>query len=414
MQRVRMSLPYYKDYGWEAEVICVNEEYIEGFRDPILSATLPSDLVVHKTKAFSTKITRKFGLGSLSIRAFLHIMRKGNSLLSEGNFDLVFFSTTAFHVCWLGRYWKKKFKLPFVIDLQDPWRNDYYNDKPKHLRPPKHAVFYQLHKYLEAQTMPLVDGIMSVSNGYLQMMEDRYGLISKNVPAKMIPFGASKIDFDLIETISNSTIPIQFNKQTINVLYVGAVTSFFLPIIEAFFKAYIKYESAEKNHHFYFIGTSYATQSEKKVKELATRLGLSHIVTEETNRLPYFQALSLLKKADILFVPGSMDVDYNASKIYNNILAETPIFSIFNQRSEVKNIVEASNAGIVVPLEGSETVTDLEEKIAARMKDFFGLEKISRSYSKEAIRSFSAETRVSEQANLFEQALVYFKNVKFS
>ena len=412
MQRIRMSLPHFKMYGWEAEVICVNEVFVEGFRDPLLSSTVPADIVVHHTKAFPSKFTRKFGLGSLSIRSFWQVMKKGNSLLRKGKFDLVYFSTTAFHVCWLGGYWKRKFNMPFVIDLQDPWRNDYYNDKPKHLRPPKHALFYQLHKYLEAQTMPMVDGIISVSHGYFQMMEDRYQLLTKGVPAKMIPFGASKIDFDVVDVNSSSLNSIQFNNEVVNVLYVGAVTSFFLPIIEAFFKAYIHYEHKEKNHHFYFIGTSYAATNEHKVKELAIKLGIEDQVTEVTNRLPYFQALSLLKKADILFVPGSMDIDYNASKIYNNILAGRPIFSIFNEKSEVKRIIEATNAGIVVPVNGNDSLREIEEKIKTKMIDFFGLEKKVMNYNMEAIGEFSAENSVKEQVELFENAVVYFQTKK--
>ena len=410
MHRVRMSLPYFRQFGWEAEVIAVNEKYVEGFRDPLLLETVPEEIVLHKTKAFSAQATRKFGLGSLSLRSFWHILRKGNAVLKSKPFDLVYFSTTAFHVCWLGRYWKKKFNIPFVIDLQDPWRNDYYNDKPKHLRPPKHALFYQLHKYLEAATMPMVDGLISVSNGYLQMMEDRYGLLTKQVPAAMIPFGAAELDFKVSDQLSPESVLLKLNTNTINVVYMGAVTSFFLPIIEAFFRAYLRAADGEKKHHFYFIGTSYAASGEQKVKALAINVGMGEFVTEQTDRLPYFQALGILKKADILFIPGSMDVDYNASKVYNNILSGRPIFSIFHKQSEVKSIIEATGAGLVVPLDGNENPGELEKKIQLKMKDFFGLEKRTLQFNDSAINNFLAPQRTKEQIHLFEQAISYFKN----
>ena len=108
MQRVRMSLPYYAQYGWEAEVICVYEKYVEGFTDNNLSKTIPSNILVHRVKAWATKYTRKIGLGSLSIRSYFYFKKKGNQLLKEKKFDLVFFSTTMFHVCTLGKYWKSK------------------------------------------------------------------------------------------------------------------------------------------------------------------------------------------------------------------------------------------------------------------------------------------------------------------
>ena len=100
--------------------------------------------------------------------------KKGNELLRSGDFDLIYFSTTAFHVCRLGPYWKKKFKVPFIIDMQDPWRNDFYLDKPRSQRPPKFFISYNIDKYLEATTIPFADGIISVSEGYKNELLQRY------------------------------------------------------------------------------------------------------------------------------------------------------------------------------------------------------------------------------------------------
>jgi len=144
MQRVRMSLPFYKEMGWEAEVICVDEQYTDGFTDELLSETIPADIPVHKVKALPLRYTRKFGLGSLSIRSYYHFKQKGTELLEKKKFDLVFFSTTMFHVIALGRYWKEKFGVPFVVDMQDPWRNDFYLSRPKSVRPPKFKMAYTM------------------------------------------------------------------------------------------------------------------------------------------------------------------------------------------------------------------------------------------------------------------------------
>src|SRR5689334_25339815 len=126
MQRVRMSLPYYKEMGWEPVVLCVDESFVSGFRDELLNETIPSDVEVHKTKAWPEKLTRKFGMGSLSLRSYYHFKKKGTELLQARKFDLVFFSTSQFYICALGRYWQKKFGVPFIVDMQDPWRNDFY------------------------------------------------------------------------------------------------------------------------------------------------------------------------------------------------------------------------------------------------------------------------------------------------
>src|SRR5687767_6414952 len=126
MHRIRMSLPYYSENGWEPVVITVHENYVEGYRDELLIETIPRNIEIHKVKAWPVNITRKIGLGSISIRSFLQFKKKGMALLKARKFDLVFFSTSMFHVCALGRIWKKKFGIPFIIDFQDPWRNDFY------------------------------------------------------------------------------------------------------------------------------------------------------------------------------------------------------------------------------------------------------------------------------------------------
>ena len=232
MQRVRMSLPFYRKHGLEADVVTVNPKYIEGFRDEYLSETIPEEITVHYVNALPTWITRKAGLGSLSLRSLLFYFFKVNKLLKQGNYDLVFFSTTMFHVGVLGAFWKWRFKIPYVVDLQDPWRNDFYLDKPKSERPPKFWFAHKLLSWTEAIAIPKSAGIMSVSPGYLTEIITRYPS-TESLPMKVIPFGATNIDFELVKR--KRIVGFEFRKNVKNVVYVGAITSSFIPVIEAFF-----------------------------------------------------------------------------------------------------------------------------------------------------------------------------------
>lgn len=406
LHRIRMSLPYYRDMGWEPVVLCVDPRYVEGFQDDLLSETIPTDVEVHYVKAWSPRFTRKLGIGSLSIRSFFFFLKAGNQLLKQQSFDLVFFSTTAFHVCALGRYWKQKFNIPFVIDLQDPWRNDYYLSKPKAQRPPKFWLAYTLDKWLEAYTLPYASGLMTVSPAYITMIKTRYPQLV-NLPARVIPFGASMLDFKLVQ--NQGIQPPSFlssDPQQIKVVYVGAVTPFFMPLIRAFFQAFRAYMGTPIRHHFYFIGTNYsAGVTRKPLEALATEFGLAGVVTEIPERIPYFSALATLMAADVLFVPGSMDIDYNASKIYNNILSGTPIFSIFHQNSLVKQIIEACHAGLVVGVSGQETPEALEQLILAQMDQFNQLHQSASFPELDPMTPFLAPEKTREQLTFFEEVL---------
>src|SRR5690606_2574433 len=124
-------------------------------------------------------------------------------------FDLIYFSTTAFHVMALGPGWKRKFKVPFVLDIQDPWRNDFYLDKPASQRPPKFFIAYNIDKYLEAKTVPFADGIISVSKAYCDKFIKRYPAISEKM-CRVITFGAAENDIAVLNKYVRSSAHIIF------------------------------------------------------------------------------------------------------------------------------------------------------------------------------------------------------------
>ncbi len=402
MQRIRMSIPFYRDFGWDVEVVTVKPKYIEGFRDQLQEKTIPENIKVHYVEALPLWLTRKFGLGSLSIRAFVFYFLKLNQILKKEKYDLIYFSTTMFHVGALGAYWKKCYGIPYIIDLQDPWRNDFYLDKPRAERPPKFWFAYQLLKWTEAIGIPNCSGVISVSEGYFKQLQERYPT-SISTPMKVIPFGASKLDFEIAK--NENLIGFQFDngkKSIKNVVYVGAITPSFIPILRAFFKALLENSDTISNYHFYFIGTSYSTaKTEPLVSQLAVSLGISNIVTEQTERIPYFEALATLTNADIIFIPGSLDFDYNASKVYNAILSKTPIFSIFHNQSEVKKIIEKSNSGVVI---GFNDLEDLEQNIKTQIIEFLQLSTEKRKTN--IPREILAEFRTEEQCLFFNQSLM--------
>src|ERR1700744_6566545 len=131
MQRIRMSLPWFNQFGWEAEVVTVDPKYSAMPKDDLLMQAVPEGLVIHYVKAFDKSWTSNLGFGSIALRSLWFYRKKVNQLLKTSHFDLVYFSTTQFPVCILGAYWKKRFGIPYFIDMQDPWHSDYYRDKPK-------------------------------------------------------------------------------------------------------------------------------------------------------------------------------------------------------------------------------------------------------------------------------------------
>lgn len=408
MQRIRQTLPYLADLGWEPVIITVDEKYADPYStDDLLMQTIPANTEIHRVKAWNVRTTRKFGLGSLAMRSYFFIQKKGDELLKNRHFDLIYFSTTAFHVMALGPRWKKKFGVPFILDIQDPWRSDFYLDKPKSERPPKFFVSYNIDKYLEAKTVPQADGIISVSKGYCDTFLNRYPVL-KEEQFRVIPFGASAHDFGIMKQFVPQSQRVKLKSDKRNIVYVGRGghdMRFALEIIFNAFRKGLEMDPATfGNFHLWFIGTSYATQGmgNKTIEPVAKKFELQEFVTEVPDRIPYFETLFLLDKADMLLVPGSTDESYTASKIYPYVLAGRPLLAVFYKNSSVVTLFQNTHCGKIVQFD--HTVlhpADYSDECLGYMKELLHAGSAAILPEASAFRPYTAESRAGEQVGFF-------------
>ncbi|MBS1504521.1 MAG: hypothetical protein JST32_20845, partial [Bacteroidetes bacterium] len=337
MQRIRMSLPYFLEFGWEAEVVTVDPGHSEMIKDPLLEETVQDGITVHVIGAFPKKWTSLVGLGSLGLRSMYHYFKKVNSLLAGSRYQLIYFSTTQFVVCTLGTYWKKRFGIPYVIDMQDPWHSEYYRDKPRQQRPRKYWFSYRMNKWTEPVAMRSAGGLISVSAKYLSDLCRRYPRL-RHVPSATITFGAFEPDMRLAARHTNDFSNLLEPGRT-NLVYAGRGGADMEKSVSALFRALRDGNLQEpeyfKRIHLYFIGTSYAPEGEGKptILPVARAFAVEGQVTEMTGRISYYHTLVTLRQADALLMPGSDDPGYTASKIFPYMLAGKPLLAIFNPGS---------------------------------------------------------------------------------
>lgn len=406
MQRVRMSLPWFKQFGWEAEVIAVDPQYADVAKDELLLESVPADIKVHYVKALNKKATSKLGLGSIALRSLYYYRKKVNQLLREKKFDLIYFSTTQFPVCILGAYWKQKFNIPYVIDMQDPWFSHYYQDKPKHQRPPKYWFSYRLNGYLEPIAMRKVDGLISVSPDYIDELKSRYPEI-KNIPAKTITFGAMADDFRIAATHEDSFAQL-LAPGFKNIVYIGRGGADMHDAITPLFKA-LKNDLVNNRQLFkviklYFVGTSYAPagQGVPSIMPLAVQLGVEDNVVEITDRISYFNTLSILNKADALFIPGSDDPRYTASKIFPYLLTGKPVLAVLNSKSPAHPVLQEYGAEYVYKYDEDD---DLIDSISTFLLNTVNTTFTKQEYNADAIKKYAAENLTHEQCSLFDETI---------
>lgn len=405
MQRIRMSLPYFKQYAWDAEVVTVDPKYSDLLRDELLMQSIPGDTKIHYVKALNKKWTSKIGLGSISLRSLWFYRRKVNQLLKAQKFDLIYFSTTQFPVCILGTYWKNRFKIPYVIDMQDPWHSDYYQNKPKAQKPPKYWFSYRLNRYLEQIAMKHVDGLISVSGDYIKTLKTRYPQIS-DIPSSVITFGAFQRDFDIARNNQHLFKPL-LQKDSINVVYVGRGGNDMHHAIKPLFKALKNGMESDplrfEKIRLYFIGTSYAASGQGKptISPLAEQNGIEDNVIEVTDRISFYHTLLTLQNADALFIPGSDDPKYTASKIYPYLSTHKNMLVILNNNSpaiqilreyNVKHLYNYDEPSLILKIDGF--LTEMLDKRPPEMH-----------YNIDAIDKYSAKNMTRLQCTLFNKVV---------
>jgi hypothetical protein len=99
----------------------VHERHHEQIPDPQLAKLLPDSVSVVKTGAIPATLTRLAGVGDIGVRAYWHLKRAISALLENGSVDLLFITTSPYYNALAGPRLKKKFKVPLVVDFQDPW-----------------------------------------------------------------------------------------------------------------------------------------------------------------------------------------------------------------------------------------------------------------------------------------------------
>ncbi|GAA6621363.1 glycosyltransferase [Scytonema sp. NUACC26] len=413
-QRVRMSLPYFKDFGWEAHVLTVRPDCVEGVQDFLLAKTVPSHIPVTYTRALSIQVTRRIGMSTLGLRCFPYLLKAGDRLLHQNKFDLIYFSTTVFITMALGFMWYKRFGIPYVLDFQDPWLNDYYK-QPGAAPPPggrwKYGYSQLQAKLLEPKTLSKASHVISVSPAYPQMLQQRYPQLRPD-QFTVLPFGAPEADFEQVPFLNIQQTIFDPNDGKRHWVYVGAVGKIMEFSLRALF---LGIESERRKNpelwqtvRLHFVGTSYAPKDRavKTVEPIAQELGVADLVTEHTQRIPYFEALKVLTDSDAILLIGSNDPGYTASKLYPCILACKPILAIFHKQSSVVDILHQCQAGQAIAFSPEMQPSDLLSEVTFQLRELLSLPKGYQPKTNwEAFQPYTAREMTRQQCAIFDKCL---------
>jgi len=408
MHRVRLSLPYFSTCNWTPVVISVLPEALEEEQEPLFEKLIPEDILVNRVKSFPINISRRLGIGNIGIRAYPWVMYKGAKMIRQCDVDLVYFSTSMFTLMTLGVWWKFWYRVPFVIDMQDPWVSRY----PTRRNRIKDKIMRTFHRVGEYVTMKSVDGLIAVSQSYIEDLCRRYPQLNKK-PTCVLPFGGDGKDFEVLKNHPQAQTVFNPGDGMFHCVYVGVLGQAMVHALSILFGGFRmgldRNPGLFKKVRIHFVGTDYAVGAcaKETAIPLAEKYELSSFVDEDTKRLPYFTALQVLMDADSLVIPGTNDPQYTASKIFPYILSERPFFGLFHEQSSVVEIVEKNTSwGRILTFDCDTAISEYYEK---SYEHWINLFKIRHGEIKN-IDLWSARNMTRKQCLLFDDVVAGHSN----
>ena len=244
--------------------------------------------------------------------------------------------------------------------------------------------------------------ISGVAKAYYQEVLTRNDKKGKKIDVAM-PYGFDPKDHEITLDIKT---PWHNENDVIPYIYAGA----FLPNASSFFHRFFAIikkikENGDWNSKIklYFIGTG--LYPGKTIQDLAAEYGLNDTVIEKRERLPFLHILYFLSQAQGVLAIGSPSPHYTASKIFQSVLSQRPVFAFFHEKSTVVTILREAHADQFLMTYGeTDTEADLNNRLEDILKGYF-LREVHWNVHLEALHKYSAKASAKALVDAFDTIL---------
>lgn len=392
--------------GWDVEILAPDSSYqLAACLDADSDAFFPDDTALTFVPAFAPGLFKSLGVGSIGWRAVFPLWRAGRRLLKRRRFDVVYVSTTQFPLFLLGRWWRREFGTPYVLDIHDP----VYKEPARYrawLRPElKHVLANRMAKYIESYAARSAAGIVSVSPGYIEDLRRRHGKAAWSKPGltQVIPFAVLPHDLQAVgKGQENRSTPFNGSR----IVYVGAGGAIMRRAFSLLCRA-LAYLREQRNYSFdgmafelYGTLRGWREGGPKELADIAIEYGVGDLVDERPTWVSYRRSLELLRDSDGALMLGVDDASYMPSKLFSYAYSGKPLLALL--RKEGPAFAEFQRSALGHALWFSETETMPIAQAAALLQEFLvEVERKQRFDRAAATQPFLARTMAARHAELF-------------
>ncbi|MCF7805763.1 MAG: glycosyltransferase family 4 protein [Candidatus Marinimicrobia bacterium] len=361
VQRVLKHVKYLPEFGWDPVVITVDGGDFPA-RDASLADEIPNDVPVFRVPALEPySLYRKFTgksedehipVGTLAkedantgltervarwIRANLFVpdarigwiwpvIRRASNVIPRYKVDAILCSSPPHSVHLAAYRLARKFNLPWIADLRDPWTDIYYYQELNRSR-----LTRSLDRYLERKVFKSPDGVLTVSPSLVDQIQSR----AANQKVTLLPNGYDAGDFD--RSVSHS-----YERFTLS--YIGNLKANQNPpaLWKAIGKLIEQIPGFADDFQLYLTGKTHP-----QVETLLEKYGLADYVKID-GYVPHHEATRRMQSAGALLfiVPDAEDNEgILTGKLFEYLAAGRPIFSIGPPDGDAARILKDAEAG---------------------------------------------------------------------
>jgi hypothetical protein len=366
--RPRLFARHLPEFGWTPTVLTIRRDEIEGPLDPMLEQLVDPRLDVVRTGAFPVRPVRV--VGDIGIRTIGHHALALRAAVREGGVR----ATVLFGPPWfsfvLGPLMRRWVGTPYVVDYIDPWISDW---TATHAFPSKAWFYHRAAAAIEPTVLRSASHVTAVSEGILDGLRERYPWLDASRLISM-PYGAEPDDLEASARLHVEPPDFRAGDSALNICFTGALQPKGGALLRAVLAALRELRGSGSalgdRVRLRCYGTSNLTWGSDRhgVMPVAREFGLSDMVSEIPERVPYLQAMAALRACDIVLVMGSIDQYYHASKLYPAIVSGRPVLAICHAESSIRTVMDETAAGVCVtfrdPGELEARVPEIRDAIA--------------------------------------------------
>ncbi len=404
VQRVAKFVKYLPEYGWNPVVLTVQPGGYFAYDYALLREVEQAGIEIHRT--YSWDPTRLFGrertvpLPSESSRAwFTHLsqllfvpdnklgwlipaLRKGDALLKENRFDLIFSSAPPYTGHLIAQRLSVRSGLPLITDFRDDWVGN-----PRHVYPTR--LHRRLHEILEQRVLAASTFTTTINAHLAASLESRQSS-DRRKPVIVIPQGYDPQDFE------RTPAPRSTGKMRIvhsGIFYDKQTPDVFLRGLATFLE---QRSDARTTIEATFVGL-FPEQSRRTIK----RLGLEEAINL-VGYVSHQEVPSYLLAADMLWMtigkrPGAEGI--STGKLFEYMGARKPILALV-PAGAASEVLAAYPAARIVP-------PDDMEAVAQAIATFYDLwlSGTMPEVSEQHVRRYDRRALAGELALLFDAAV---------